>query len=307
MTILEHLEELRSRIIKILFSTLVGFLLIYTLADVVNAVISVINTELVSSLITRYFTVTLPIDITIPKLHEYFFEILMRPLIAVLPEGTSFIFTSPTEAFFTYLKVAILAAVFLASPYIVYQIWAFVSPGLYKKERGILLPVAFFSALFFVGGACFGYFIVFPWGFKFLISSFATEIIKPMPTLKEYFTLATRLLIAFGVIFELPLVILILSRLGLVSYRQLRKYQKYAVLGIFVVGAMLTPPDVVTQLMMAGPLIILYEISIWVAFFFGKKTSRWEVDEEEEDEEGKEDDEEDEKDEKGEGESPGEA
>jgi sec-independent protein translocase protein TatC len=234
MSILEHLEELRNRIIKIFIAAAFGFAACYWKA-------------------------------------EEILTILMRPLTDVLPEDTNLIFTGLTEGFFTQLKVGLLAGVFLTSPYIIYQIWAFVSPALYKKERTLLIPVAFFSAVFFVGGACFGYFIVFPYGFKFLVSIFETDIIQPLPSIKEYLSLATKMLIAFGIVFELPLVVLVLSRFGLVTHKTMRKYQKFAILGIFVVGAMLTPPDVFTQLMMAGPLILLYEMSIWVAYFFGKK------------------------------------
>jgi sec-independent protein translocase protein TatC len=245
MSILEHLEELRSRLIKILISAAIGFSIAY------------------------YFSETI-------------FRYLTKPLTDVLPKGTSLIFTSITEAFFTYLKVGLLAGVFIASPFILYQIWAFISPGLYKKERRALIPVTFISVLLFIGGAAFGYFVVFPFGFKFLISNYTTEMIKPMPTMREYFSLVTWMLLAFGAIFELPVVIYLLSRFGIVNYKGLRKFRRYAILGAFILGAILTPtPDIFNQSMMAGPLIILYEISIWVAYFFGKKPQT-PVDEEEE-------------------------
>jgi sec-independent protein translocase protein TatC len=235
MSILEHLEELRSRLIKILISAGVGFCIGY------------------------YFSETI-------------FGYLIRPLTNVLPKGTSLIFTSITEAFFTYLKVGLLAGVFIASPFILYQIWAFISPGLYKKERRALVPVTLISVILFIAGAGFGYFVVFPFGFKFLISNYTTEMIKPMPTMREYFSLVTWMLLAFGAIFELPVVIFLLSRFGIVNHKGLRKFRRYAFLGAFILGAILTPtPDVFNQAMMAGPLVILYEISIWVAYFFGKK------------------------------------
>ena len=234
MSILEHLEELRNRLLKIIVAAALGFAACYWKAA----------------------------DI---------YGFIMQPLVDTLPEGTNLIYTGVTEGFFTYLKVGLLAGVFLASPFILYQIWAFVSPGLYKKEQKILIPVAIISAILFVGGAGFGYFVVFPWGFKFLIGNYASEIIKPMPSIKEYLSLAAKLLIAFGIVFEMPLAVLVLSRLGLVTHKMMLKYFRYALLGIFVVCAMLTPPDVITQLMMAGPLIILYGISIVVAYFFGKK------------------------------------
>ncbi len=192
MSILEHLEELRSRLIKILISAGAGFCIGY------------------------YFSETI-------------FGYLIRPLTNVLPKGTSLIFTSITEAFFTYLKVGLLAGVFIASPFILYQIWAFISPGLYKKERRALIPVTFISVILFIGGACFGYFVVFPFGFKFLISTYTTEMIKPMPTMREYFSLVTWMLLAFGAIFELPVIIFLLSRFGIVGYKGLRKFRRYAI------------------------------------------------------------------------------
>ena len=235
MTILEHLEELRSRLIKILISAGIGFGIGY------------------------YFSETI-------------FAFLTKPLTDVLPEGTNLIFTSITEAFFTYLKVGLLAGVFIASPFILYQIWAFISPGLYKKERRALIPVTFVSFILFLVGAAFGYFVVFPFGFKFLISTYTTDVIRPMPTMREYFSLVMWMLLAFGVIFELPVVIYLLSRFGIVTHKGLRKFRRYAILGAFILGAILTPtPDIFNQTMMAGPLIVLYEISIWVAYFFGKK------------------------------------
>jgi sec-independent protein translocase protein TatC len=235
MSILEHLEEFRNILIKIFIAAALGFSVCYWMS-------------------------------------EWLFYLLMQPLIDALPEdGGKLIFTGVTEGFFTYLKVGIIAGIFLVSPYIIYQLWAFVAPGLFKKEKRLLIPVSIISSIFFVGGAGFGYFVVFPFGFKFLIGNFSSEYVQAMPSIKEFLSLATKMLIAFGIIFELPLVIFILARLGIVDHKMLRKYQKYAILGTFVVGAMLTPPDVITQAMMAGPLILLYEISIWVSYFFGKK------------------------------------
>jgi sec-independent protein translocase protein TatC len=148
--------------------------------------------------------------------------------------------------------------------------WLFVAPGLYESERKYLIPIALLSAIFFVVGACFGYFVVFPYGFEFFVG-YATDIVKPMPSLSEYFNFAVQMLIAFGVIFELPLVIFFLARLGVVTGKWLRQKQKYAVLVIFIVAAILTPPDVVSQLLMAAPLLVLYEIGVWVAYLFGTK------------------------------------
>jgi sec-independent protein translocase protein TatC len=184
--------------------------------------------------------------------------------------GDSLIFTGLPEAFFTYLKVAFLAGLMLAAPVIIYEFWIFVAPGLYDKEKKLLLPIVFLSTFFFMGGALFGYFLVFPWGFKFFLG-FATETIRPMPSMKEYLGFSAKLLLAFGLVFELPLVITFLARLGIVSVDFLKKNRKYALLLFFLGAAILTPPDVVTQIMMALPLMLLYEISIIGARIFGKK------------------------------------
>ena len=228
-----HLEELRTRLITCSIAIGVGFAVAY------------------------FFK-------------EKLFQILTRPLMKVMQSGDKLIFTGLPEAFFAYLKVALLTGIILAAPVLLYQFWLFVAPGLYKKERKLLIPIVFLSTLFFVGGAFFGYFIVFPFGFKFFLG-FASETIRPMPSMKEYLTFATKLLLAFGVVFELPIVITFMARLGIVSVEFLKKNRKYALLIFFAGAAILTPPDVITQLMMAFPLMILYEISIIGAKIFGKK------------------------------------
>jgi sec-independent protein translocase protein TatC len=228
-----HLEELRSRLIVSFVAVGIGFFVAY------------------------FFK-------------EKLFELLMKPLTDVMGEGDKLIFTNLPEAFFVYLKTAFLAGIMAASPVILYEFWKFVGPGLYKKERVVLLPVVFLCSFFFIGGALFGYFIVFPYGFKFFLG-FATEFIRPLPSMKEYFSFASKLLIAFGVVFELPLIITLLSRLGLISVEFLKKNRKYALLLFFVGAAILTPPDVITQIMMAVPLMVLYEISIIGARVFARK------------------------------------
>jgi sec-independent protein translocase protein TatC len=233
MPFTQHLEELRRRLIICFIAVGVGFLICYFFA-------------------------------------KQIFEIIMRPLIKVMPPGEKLIFTALPEAFITYLKVALLAGIGLASPVIIYQFWRFLAPGLYNRERRALLPIVLFSTVFFVGGALFGYFVVFPFGFKFFIG-FASGSIRALPSIREYLKFATTLLFAFGLVFELPLFAFFLARLGLVTAEKLRSKQKYAILIIFIVAAILTPPDVVTQLMMAGPLLLLYELSIWVAKAFGRK------------------------------------
>src|SRR4030042_2785069 len=201
---------------------------------------------------------------------EKIFEILTLPLIAAMQEGDNLIFTGISEAFFTYLKVAFLSGVMLAAPVILYEFWMFVAPGLYQKERRLLFPIVFLSSFFFVGGALFGYFVVFPFGFKYFLG-FATEHIRPLPSMKEYMSLSSKMLLAFGLVFELPLLITLLSRLGLISVAFLKKNRKYAILLIFIIAAILTPPDALTQILMAIPMIGLYEISIMGAKILQRK------------------------------------
>ena len=229
-----HLEELRRRLIVCFIAVGIGFVLSY-------------------------------------GFKEKLFQILTRPLISVMKTGDKLIFTGLPEAFFTYLKVAFLSGIILATPIIFYEFWMFVAPGLYNKEKRLMFPIVFLSTLFFVAGSFFGYFIVFPYGFKFFLG-FASETIQPLPSMREYLSFASKLLLAFGVVFELPLIITFLAKLGMVSVSFLKKNRKYALLLFFVGAAILTPPDVVTQVMMALPLMVLYEISIVGARIFGKKT-----------------------------------
>jgi len=202
---------------------------------------------------------------------ERIFAFVAIPLIASLPEGnSSMIFTGVTEAFFTYLKVAFLAGFFLSLPVIFHQLWGFIAPGLFAKEKKFVVPFVVFSTLFFTTGASFGYFVVFPFGFKFLLG-FATETIRPFPSLREYLSFATKLLLAFGLVFELPLISFFLAKAGLLTHQTLAKNRRYFIVLSFIGAAALTPPDVITQLLMAGPLIILFEISVMVARIFGRK------------------------------------
>lgn len=230
-----HLEELRSRLIAGFIAVGIGFVLSY-------------------------------------GFKEKIFAILTRPLISAMASGDKLIFTGLPEAFFTYLKVSFLSGLLLATPVLLYQFWMFVVPGLYKKERRLLFPIIFLSSVFFLGGAFFGYFIVFPLGFKFFLG-FATETIQALPSMREYLSFSSKLLLAFGLAFELPIVLTFLAKLGIVSVDLLKKNRKYALLLFFVGAALLTPPDVITQILMAIPLMGLYELSILGARIFGKKTS----------------------------------
>jgi sec-independent protein translocase protein TatC len=190
-----------------------------------------------------------------------------------MEQGETLIYTGLPEAFFTLVKVSFLSSLIVTSPVIIYQFWMFVAPGLYTKEKKLLLPIIFLSSFFFIGGSLFGYFVVFPYGFKFFLG-FATETIRPLPSMKEYLSFSSKLLLAFGLVFELPLVITFLAKLGIISVDFLKKNRKYAVLLFFVGAAIITPPDIITQVMMAIPLMGLYEISIIGARIFGKKVTK---------------------------------
>ena len=159
----------------------------------------------------------------------------------------------------------------LASPVIFYQFWKFVAPGLYAHEKKVLLPFTVLSSICFLGGAAFGYFVVFPPAFRFLVG-YTTDYLSPMPAVAEYFSLALRLLIAFGVVFELPIFMVLLAKMGVVDVRFLNRHRKYAILISFVIAAIVTPtPDIVNQMLMGVPLLVLYEISIGAVWLFGRK------------------------------------
>jgi sec-independent protein translocase protein TatC len=201
---------------------------------------------------------------------ERLFQLLVAPLKAVMPEGDQLIFTNLPEMFFAYIKVAFIAGIMAASPLIFYQLWMFIAPGLYRKEKKMAIPFVISSTILFVGGALFGYFVVFPFGFKFFIG-FSNEYVKALPSVKQYFSFSMKLLFAFGAVFELPVIIFFLSKMGIVTPQFLRQKRKYAILLTFALAAILTPPDVITQCMMAGPLIVLYEIGILVSRIAQKK------------------------------------
>ena len=189
------------------------------------------------------------------------FSYLVLPLTKVLPDDSRLIFTNLPEMFIAYIKVALVAGIILAIPIIFYQLWMFLAPALFKKEKKYIIPFVLFSSILFVVGASFGYLVVFPYGFKFFVS-FATEDIQALPSVKQYFSFAIRLLLAFGLVFEMPVVVLFLTKIGLITPDSMKKFRKFAILSSFILSAILTPPDVATQLMMALPIIILYEISI---------------------------------------------
>lgn len=199
---------------------------------------------------------------------EEIFSLLLAPAVAALGDGQGTLQAiAPTEIFFTYLKCALLAGFVLALPVIFWQIWAFVSPGLYEKERHAIVPFVVASTLLFVGGASFGYYQVFPLMFSFF-TSFDSDFVQSAWTMREVFALTTRLFLAFGVAFELPVAVFFLSLAGIVDAPTLLRGTPYAVLGVFVFAALLTPPDWVSQIFLGVPMVGLYLIGVGVAYIF---------------------------------------
>jgi len=202
---------------------------------------------------------------------ESIFDILSAPLLKMMPTGGSLIFTSVAEAFFTYMKVAFIAGLILASPFVLYQVWAFVAPGLYRNEKKYVIPFVLAGSFFFAIGILFAYYVALPVGFKFLLG-FATDFIKPLPSMKEYLSFSIKFLLAFGLIFEFPVVLVLLARIGVIDAKTLARQRKYAILLIFIFAAILTPPDIISQVILAFPMIGLYELSILLSRIFGKKS-----------------------------------
>jgi sec-independent protein translocase protein TatC len=229
-----HLEELRKRLIRALIAVAVGFCVCY------------------------YYK-------------EWLFTIITKPLMEVMPKNSHLIFTSLPEAFFTYMKIAFFASLFLTAPFWLYQIWKFISPGLYPRERKYVIPFVFTSSLLFIGGVVFAYFLALPPAFGFFLE-FSTDMLRPMFTMREYLSFALKLLLAFGISFQLPVFIFFMAKLGIVNSRMLSKQRRYAILIIFIAAAILTPsPDAFTQCIMAIPLMVLYEVSIFIAKYAEQK------------------------------------
>jgi sec-independent protein translocase protein TatC len=288
MSLLDHLGELRSRLTRAALAVCVGMVACYSFAGqmfdiLMQPMVDVFQKQAAATgpLLTPEFykqfgavfeKMLAANGFNHPEQMQIFMTALQKALMAVAREG-HFQYTYPAEAFFAHIKISIVAGLFLVSPYVFAQIWGFIAPGLYSHERKWMVPMALFSGLFFTGGALFGYFQVFPYAFEFF-AGFSNAGIQFVPKLNEYLSFCLKLLFAFGLVFELPLFIFFLARLGLVSSAGLRRKRKYAILCAFVLAAVLTPPDPFTQCLMAGPLVVLYEVGIWVAYFFGKKEKR---------------------------------
>jgi sec-independent protein translocase protein TatC len=235
MSFLEHLDELRRRIIHALLAialgVFVGFFFINRLVD-----------------------------------------FLLAPTRRLLPAGSKMIYTQPGEAFSLYVQVALIAGIVLAAPYVMYQVWLFIAPGLYANEKRLAIPFVLMSTLGFVGGAAFNHYIVFPWMMAFF-ASFNTPDLNFLPKLEDVFSLYTKMLLGMGAVFQMPTLIFFLAKMKLVTWRFLARSFKYAVLIIFIAAAILTPSgDFVTQAIFAAPMIGLYLLGILIAWIVGPKS-----------------------------------
>lgn len=231
MSFMEHLGELRTRIVRSLIGVLVGLVISFPFS-------------------------------------ERIVDFLSRPVTKL---GHKLIFTAPTEAFWSQMKVALIAGIFLAAPVILWQVWRFVEPGLHASEKKYAVPFIILGSLMFLAGGAFSIFVVTPYALKFLLS-FARPGLDAQIRIQEHIDFLLKFTLAFGLVFELPLAITLLARMGVVTAPMLARNRKYAVLGAFVAAAILTPtPDMINQALMAGPLIVLYEVGIICARIFGKR------------------------------------
>jgi sec-independent protein translocase protein TatC len=234
MSFLEHLDELRKRLIAAVIALVVGCIVSFVFIG----------------------------DI---------FDFIIGPLKAMLSNGGTFIATEPAEIFMLYIKVGALCGLCVAMPFILWQLWLFVAPGLYSHEKKFAIPFVLFSSIFFFAGAFFSHYIAFPYTWKFFLS-FESDLVRFMPKLGPTFSLYVKMLLGFGAIFQMPVLVLALARMGVVTAGFLLRHTKYAVLIIFILGAVLSPGgDIPSQLMMAGPMLVLYAFSIVIAWIFGKR------------------------------------
>jgi sec-independent protein translocase protein TatC len=216
---------------------------------------------------------------------EELFELLASPIAKLLPKDSALVFTSLPDPFFIYLKVSFIGGIFLALPYVLYELWRFIKPGLFDRERKLAVPFVVLAAALFYVGAAFAYFIVFPAAFKFFLS-YQTPDLKPMIAIREYVSLVMMLMLAFGAVFETPIIVVFLGLLGLFNSTQLRKGRRYFVVIAFIIGAILTPtPDPLNQTLMAVPMMLLYELGIWFLAILEKKRKQYQEEAEQDNEE----------------------
>ncbi|MFC6441322.1 twin-arginine translocase subunit TatC [Bowmanella sp. JS7-9] len=235
-SLIEHLTELRNRLIKALVSVFVVFLsLVYFANDI-------------------YYMVS-------------------EPLQQALPAGATMIATDVTAPLFAPFKLTLMLAFFIAIPFVLYQIWAFIAPGLYRREKRLIAPLLFSSTLLFYSGIAFAYFVVFPVIFMFL-TAIAPEGVVVAPDITFYLDLVLKLFFAFGVCFEIPIAIVLMCWTGITTPQSLREKRSYVIVGVFVIGMLLTPPDVISQTMLAIPMWLLFEIGVIVGGFYQRKASQ---------------------------------
>ena len=236
MSFLEHLEELRVRLVHAAVALTLGFAVCW-------------------------------------NWHEDIFHFLTGPLRQGFPD-IKFIFTGPSEAFVLYMKMAFFVGIFVAAPYILWQVWAFIAPGLYAHEKGYVYPFIFFGTLLFVGGGLFGHYVLFPVTFRFL-GGYGGQDMTFMPKVDEYFTFYSWFLLGLGLVFQIPIVVFVLSRIGIVTPGFLLRQFKFAVLGAFIISAVITPTaDIVNQTLLAVPMMGLYLLGVLIAFLFGRKRKK---------------------------------
>ena len=231
-TFFSHLVELRDRLIRVLLSVGVVFLCLFPWA-------------------------------------KELYALLAQPLLATLPKGGQMIATDVVGVFLVPMKVALMVAFLIALPYVLYQVWAFVAPGLYAHEKRLAFPLVASSVLLFFVGMAFAYFLVFPTVFGFM-SKIAPEGVAWMTDIEKYLSFVLTSFVAFGVTFEVPVIVIVLVKMGIVELKTLKEWRPYVIVGAFVVGAIFTPPDVISQLMLAVPLCLLYELGMLMARFVTK-------------------------------------
>jgi sec-independent protein translocase protein TatC len=237
MSFLDHLEELRSRLLKATLAVVAAFAA------------------------CMYFG-------------EQLFSVMAEPILRLLPKGSPIYFPRVQDPFFVYLKVSLITGIFIVFPYVIYQLWAFVRPGLYPQERKLAAPFVTFATLLFYAGASFAYFLVLPAAFSFFLSYITTQL-QPLIDMREYVDLVMLLMLAFAAVFETPIIIVFLGLIGLFSSDQLKKGRRYFIVLAFIIAAIVTPtPDPFNQTLMAVPMLLLYEVGIRLLAIIERRRAR---------------------------------
>lgn len=252
MGFMDHIEELRSRLLKIV------------LGMAIPVMVSMFYYE------DLFVFMMFPIE-DMGYLNELSALIGIEMIVDASKTPAMLQAIKPADTFLSAIKLSVTVGIFTSFPIIVYQIWAFVAPALTNREKYHTVPVVFFATLFFLIGGSFAYFIVLPFALNFL-ANFGGELVKNQWAINEYFDLVVKFVLSFGLVFEMPLIAFVLAKIGILTPKFLRDYRRYAIVIIVVLAAVLTPPDLISQIMMAIPLLFLYEISIWITAIFRKKS-----------------------------------